>query len=343
MFRLPDLQYDAISTMARLDKAITATLTELFLPTGRLHADCRLCVVGDSRSSACRSSVYVLDEGVLDSPRCFSPSKFRRKQTTWITPNGWRVAAVSSSLVFVGETKVIDGEMRFRFTLAGAGAVGQWSSKLQTAFAALDAGLSERSRLTLSKLSKEVVLGVHAPRVQLRLWDAWRALKRTLPSAELLLGERMEQQHRSAKPQRTPRSASGLLSPAQLAAVLSAAERRDVPAQSVREALELLDAGGGATVQCLLRFLEQIDQAVGAVWDCAALHGGLLAYWSEVAQHQSSLRFRAAVFVLSRTADRYPTLAAIRRQQHCGAFRQSLTALPPFQACRARLGEFDPT
>lgn len=338
MFRLPGLAYDAISPMARLDKAIAAALAELFAPTGRRHADCRLCVAGDSRSSASRSSVYVLDEGVLDSPLCFSLSKFKRKQTTWITPNGWRVAAVSSSLVFVGETRVMEGEMRFRFALEGA--AGAWNSNLQAAFAALDAGLSERSRLTLSKLSKEMVMGVHASRVQLQLWAAWQALRRAMSPAELLLAERMEQQHRqSAPPQRAPH---GLLSPADLAAVLGAAERRPVPVQAVRDALALLDAGGGATVQYLLRFLEQVDQAAGAVWDCAVRRGGLAEYWCEAAQDQASLRFRAALFVLGRAADQYPSLAAMRARRHCGAFRQSLTQLPSFQACRVRLCEFLP-
>lgn len=339
-----------MSPMARLDSAIRATLDALFTRVGKRYHEHYLKVMGDSRSNAARATVYVLNEGVVDSPRCFSYSKYKHDRMIWITPNGWQTAAVACSLVLVGEAKVIDDRMQYRFSLAHADthqlSLGQWHVNLQTAFMQLNPHFSERNRLTLHKLSKEVVLGVHTNRVQQMLRASWELKKLHMTPVELAQSRAMEASPQldeydastSAVPaskrgkfQETPRNPHGLLTQQEVASVLFKAERsRQVLVQDLSDALFLLEAGLGVRMDYFVNFLCLVERSVAEFW------AQPIEYWAKVVARQAEmgdLELRAAVYVYWKAMDKYPTAKSLVRLKDFDHFRELVIGMPSAAAC----------
>ncbi|KAH9260635.1 hypothetical protein BASA81_001102 [Batrachochytrium salamandrivorans] len=349
MFHLP-LEYDKMSPMARLDSAIRAKLDSLFARVGKRYHEHYLKVMGDSRSNAARATVYVLNEGVVDSPRCFSYSKYKHDRMIWITPNGWQTAAVACSLVFVGEAKVIDDRLQYRFSLAHGNtnklSIGQWHVNLQAAFMQLNSHFSERNRLTLHKLSKEVVLGVHTNRVQHMLRASWEVKKLHMTAIELTLCRAMEAKpqldeydagtsavtaSKRSKFQETPRNPHGLLTQQEVASVLFKAERsRQVSVQDLSDALFLLEAGLGVRMDYFVNFLHLVEHSVAEFW------AEPIVYWAGVVARQAdmgNLELRAAMYVYWKAMDKYPTAKSLVRQKDFSHFRELVIGLPSAAAC----------
>ncbi|KAH9258038.1 hypothetical protein BASA81_003601 [Batrachochytrium salamandrivorans] len=348
MFILP-LEYDEMSPMARLDGGIRAILYRLFAQVGKHHMHCYLKVVGDTRSTAARSTVYVLDEGVVDSKRCFSLAKYRPTRSVWITPNGWKVAAVACGRVFVAETKVSEDRMLYRFSLATLEdtVLGTWNYNLQSAFAYFDSHFSERSRLTLLKMSKETILGVHSERVQQMLKVSWEQLKLGMNTQQLTLARSLEAVSRNcqAQSQQQPpllphehadtlcplQAAHGLLSAKEVAVILDkASNSSSVSFQSLAEILFLLEAGYGVNLAYLVRFLRLIETSVA---ELLRNINQLQAYWNGVmataASAMDSLQCRAAVFVFWKAMKQCPTFTQLAREKDFHKFHRLIVGLPP--------------
>ncbi|KAH9254222.1 hypothetical protein BASA81_007823 [Batrachochytrium salamandrivorans] len=337
MFVLP-LEYDEMSPMARLDGSIRAILLRLFAQVGKHHMERYLKVVGDTRSTAARSTVYVLDEGVIDSKKCFSLAKYRPTSSVWITPNGWKVAAVACGHVFVAETKVMEERMMYRFSLANLEDTvpGEWNLNLQIAFAHFDSRFSERNRLTLLKLSKETILGVHSTRIQQMIRAAWEQLKLRMNTQQLALARSLEvvsgQRLRDRNAVRHGQMLPGLLTPKEVASVLVQVHYpKLVSMKHLGEVLYLLEAGQGVRMSHLLHFLRLIETSA-----VEFLHNvnQLQVYWSRVAATASldSLQFRAIVFVFWKCTERCPTfvqLAGMNPEQ----FHELIIGLPFAAQC----------
>jgi hypothetical protein len=82
MFHLP-LKYDEVASNSRMNPITRGSLKKLFTTD-----------VGDPENrhirvqtgTASRSAIYVLNEGVVDSPHCFSVSRYKKPAIMWITP-----------------------------------------------------------------------------------------------------------------------------------------------------------------------------------------------------------------------------------------------------------------
>ncbi|KAH9257937.1 hypothetical protein BASA82_000576 [Batrachochytrium salamandrivorans] len=324
MFSL-DLSYDEISNKARMDTCVRVVLERLFKPTGRLYTERFLRIANDTRSNAARSTAYVLSQGHIDSPKCFSYSKFKRAKSVWITPNGWKVATIACSIIFVGETKVINGRMQYRFALGNLpSVVGEWSVNIQAAFAHLEPHLTERSRTTLSKLSKEIILGVHTDRVQALVRAQWHkgklAMSKDLQQAAMEMESRPQLDDydpdtsavvvsKRARLTTTcvlvdpPSNPLGVLTVLELATVLSQVMARPLLPGVLESVLHLLEAGEGCTLDCLVRFLCQVEVCVRSVWEMLSRPNQLQCYWASAKEDG---RLNACVFVFGLLMDKYP-------------------------------------
>lgn len=341
IFRFP-LDYDKVSPKARLDDTVRMTLEALFRLANKRHTACFLRIASNTKTSLARYTAYVLDEGVVDSSNCFSFSKFRSERTVWITPNGWRVATIACSLVFVGEAKVIHQRMQFRFGLAGSSGEithrGEWHVNLQTAFAYLDPQFSDRNRATFAKLSKELIMAVHTTPVQAMLRAKWTELKLTMTNEELRMSHAYEdnpQLDEYPPPALTttiitttvetmneeeydiaathqvmeidpPQDPRGILTPLQLAMLMMMAKNRAFDTRVLKDILLLLEAGTGARMDYLLHFLGMIEREAELVWSRGKYN--VQTRWLEVSSKfaPSSLEFRAALFVFGCMVEVHP-------------------------------------
>jgi hypothetical protein len=202
----------------------------------------------------------------------------------------------------------MNGAMHYRFALVdfrrGANeVVGEWDTSLQTAFTRIHPLIADNQLSTLSKISKEVMLGVHTDRVQTGLSAAWQALQATMSVEERRLAVQYEQNpsryelranaaasssssskrakvsHGAAAGKAVltleverPRNPFGILTVLELATVFNMVENSAVGVPVVQEALAYLDAGLGANAAYVFDFLEIAEMACKEVW--ASTRGG---------------------------------------------------------------------
>lgn len=344
MFALP-LQYDEVSPKARMSASIKRVLESLFQEIGKSPSERFLRIASNTKTSLARSTMYVLNEGVVDSSRSFSFSKHRSNKRTWITPNGWKAATIACFLVFIAEAKVINNHMQYRFSLVrpegnGDVEIGEWHINVQAAFAYMEPHLSEQTKATMFKLSKEIVLGVHTDRIQDTLWQRWEELKRGMNAVDLLIcceyesNSQLDEYLSPVLPQQHDDRFNVVLSLEKIVSMFSLKSNMAVP---LRQVLMLLDAGLGVRIDYLLQFLRLIERCAEQVWRrCKQRHGTTLeGYWQmQLEADQNSLEFKAALYVFGQMADLYPSLHCM--ETDCKQFCRKVIGLPNVKECEER-------
>lgn len=301
-FRLP-LMYEAISTKARMQLSLRTTLQSFFAKLGKDYTKSFLRIASNNKSRTARSTTYVIEEGEINSPLCFSMSKYKADKTLWITPNGWKTATIACGSVFTCEARIRNERIEFRFARVNAEELafeeefGEWDENLAAAFGSLDYLFTREMQVNLSKISKHLILAVYCLGVQRMLLQSWDALKRGMSPTQLLAAKALEANPRRCElPQRgdvelelpptslpaglevgatshgnkklrldAPQHGAGLMSRVQVLKFFRQVDPT-VKQQAVGELLRWLDAGRAVKLDLVVEFLRRVEDCVQDLW-----------------------------------------------------------------------------
>ncbi|KAH9259017.1 hypothetical protein BASA81_002637 [Batrachochytrium salamandrivorans] len=304
-FRLP-LMYEAISTKARMQLSLRTTLQSFFSKLGKDYTKSFLRIASNNKSRTARSTTYVIEEGEINSPLCFSMSKYKADKTLWITPNGWKTATIACGSVFTCEACIRNERIEFRFArvnseLAFVEEFGEWDENLTLAFGSLEHLFSREMQVNLSKISKHLILAVYCIGVQRMLLQSWSALKRGLSPTQLIAAKAFEANPRRCElPQRGDAESKEKILPSASLPTGGEVEtdgtttkkkkpRLDLPQrtglvsrvqvlnffrkvdpsveqQAVGELLRWLDAGRAVKLDLVVEFLNRVEDCVQDLW-----------------------------------------------------------------------------
>lgn len=382
MFTIP-LTYDEPSAKTRLNARLKFNLCQLLARHNKRYDECYLRVSNNSKTHVARGgATFVLQEGQITSPICFSlASSVNNKRR--ITPHGWKTATLGYLVIFIGECRIMNNAMHYRFAIVDnaidddggiSEVAGEWELSIHEAFAhvqSLYAAAMPEETVIWSKLNKDMILAVHANRIQNMLWSNWQVLKMAMTPQDLAMAHHYETAELGyvslerpsilpyiealikAKNAQQPTNASmleidppanpfGILNALELLTIFTMVENCVVQFQAVAEVLYLLEAGLGTRMDWLCHFLTLIERVAWKVWSSVLQRGltlqhvytDLLEYCERTVEN-ATLDTRAVVFVFTRIELQYPTLDLLQQERDFNVFVNKLTQLPRSEACKA--------